>query len=339
MPIHNDSEDDFPMIEVKKMNETEIRLFALLFNLMKEPKGISFQSFRKMMPRYYRNQDIDSDRKKLYRDLNQLKSMGFNIKVANFGFQSEDHYPYYLQKESLDQLFKFTKQELEYLSLFLCAETNFENEVLLSLSQKLFSKHLELYPRGIKIHHLKKSEQDGSESDLTKIIQALKDKRALVIQYGRDVQERIIEPYRLIRKNSEDFYLLAYDRSKKDLRRFILPKLKVKKELREDFISSKKLTDKDLNFHPLVFEKGEIVSIVLEISPLYKDSFLNFLEGYPYHLENNCVHLSTSNLEALFPFFLKSPQALLSEQTSPHFYSELKKFLDSMNEIYSIANS
>ncbi len=337
MDMNQDSEEDFPMIEVRKMNETEIRLFALLFNLMQESRGISFQRFRKIMPRYYHNDDIDSDRKKLYRDLNQLKSMGFNIKVANFGYQSEDHYPYYLEKETLDQILKFSKQELEYLSLLLCSETNFENEVLLSLSQKLFSKNLDLYPKGIKIHRQKNQDFRETESDLTKIIQALKDKRALIIQYGRDKKDRHIEPYRLIRKNSEDFYLLAFDRTKNALRRFILPRIFVKKELREDFVSKKKITNEDLNFHPLAFFKDTPRKITLEISPLFIDSFLNFLQGYEYEISENRISLTTANIEALFPFFLKSPNAL-HPHSSADFKMEFQKYLHSLNEIYSIAN-
>jgi predicted DNA-binding transcriptional regulator YafY len=337
MTMDQDSDDDFPMIEVKKMNETETRLFALLFNLMKEPKGISFQRFRKIMPRYYHNEDIDSDRKKLYRDLGQLKSMGFNIKVANFGFQSEDHYPYYLEKETLDQILKFTKPELEYLSILLCSQSNFENEVLLSLSQKLFSKSIELYPKGIKIHRQKISDSKETDSDLTKIIQALKDKRALVITYGRDKKERTIEPYRLIRKRSEDFYLLAFDRSKKDLRRFILPRIRINKELKEDFISQKKITSDDLNFHPLAFVKGLSDKYTLEISPTYLESFLHYLRDFDYKKEDRMITIQTSNPEALFPFFLKSPEAL-QEGSSPGFKASYKKYLQSLAENYTFAN-
>jgi len=329
-------EDNFPMIDVKKMNDTEIRLFALLFNLMKEPKGISFQKFRKIMPRHYRNEDIDSDRKKLYRDLNQLKSMGFNIKMANFGYQSEDHYPYYLEKEKQDQVLKFSKEELEYLSILLCSETNIENQILLSLSQKLFSKNLELYPKGIKIHKHKKSEEpDEEESPLTKIIQALKDKRALVISYGRDNKERIIEPYRLVRKNSEDFYLIAYDRMKKGIRRFIIPRIEIKKDLREDFHSNKKNSDIDLSFHPLSFSKHESEEILIMIDPNYKDSFQLLLDDYPYKEEGQKFILSTTNKEAMFNFFMKYPEAL-QNGSSLSFTTAFKEYLNSLIRNYSI---
>lgn len=66
--------------------------------------------------------------------------MGFNIKVANFGYQSEDHFPYYLEKESLESVLKFSDEELEFLSRKLCEVENQDNETLLSLSQKLFQK-------------------------------------------------------------------------------------------------------------------------------------------------------------------------------------------------------
>ncbi|MCZ8157780.1 MAG: WYL domain-containing protein [Leptospira sp.] len=337
MTSPSEFEDDFPMIEVKKMNETETRLFALLFNLMKEPKGITFKRFQKIMPRYYNNEDSDSDRKKLYRDLNQLKSMGFNIKVANFGFQSEEHYPYYLEKETLDILLKFTKPELEYLSILLCSVTDLNNETLLSLSQKLFSKSLDLYPKGIKIYKRKIEETVEGESDLSKIIQALKDKRALVVNYGREKKDRTIEPYRLIRKNSEDFYLLAYDRSRNALRRFILPRIVVKKELREDFLSQKKISDQDLNLHPLAFTNGESKQYEIVIHPMFYDSFIHFLEGYPYEVSGHSFQVKTANSEAFFPFFLKSPSAL-QEGTSDLFVTEYKSYLKSLSEMYTVVS-
>ncbi|WP_411823623.1 helix-turn-helix transcriptional regulator [Leptospira sp. 'Mane'] len=330
------SEDDFPMIEVKKMNETEVRLFALLFNLLKEPKGISFQRFRKIMPRYYHNEDIDSDRKKLYRDLGQLKSMGFNIKVANFGFQSEDHFPYYLEKESLESVLKFSKEELEFLSYKLCEVENQDNEVLLSLSQKLFSKNLDLYPKGIKINKRKKESDTNEDSDLLKIIQSIKDKRALVIRYGKDGKERIIEPYRLIRKNSEDFYLLAYDRTRKNLRRFILPRIEVKKDLREDFISNKKISDRDTNFHPLGFDVHDEERLQFSVANHYIDSLETFLNGYQYSLEENTFTILTTNRSALFPFFTKYPDALQISSENPfsaYFQNHIKQILETYKSV------
>ena len=217
------------------------------------------------------------------------------------------------------------------------AESNFENDILLSLSQKIFSKNLELYPKGIKFRRQKTSDADEETDGLSKIIQALKDKRALVINYGRDKKDRIIEPYRLVRKNSDDFYLLAYDRSKKDLRRFILPRLTVKKELREDFLSQKKITANDLNFHPLAFTKGEATILKLEISPLYIESFQNFLQEFSFHQEDRFFTLTTSNPEALYPFFLKSPNAL-GDGSSESFRLGYKKFLHSINEMYTFVS-
>ncbi|MCW7469814.1 helix-turn-helix transcriptional regulator [Leptospira kanakyensis] len=302
--------EDFPMIEVKKMNETEVRLFALLFNLLREPKGISFQKFRNIMPRFYKNEDIESDRKKLYRDLGQLKSLGFNIKVAQFGYQSEDHFPYYLEKESIDRSLKFTKEELEYLSKVLfVTEPSPEG---ISLSQKLFSHNLDLIPKFAK----QPKEADGSEetqdsSHTEKILQAIKDKRALTIQYGYDSGERIIEPYRLVRKNTTDFYLLAFDRGKKSLRRFILPKIVVKKESKEEFLSNLKITNDDLNFHPLLLKKHAELEFSFQIHPDYEDRWKLFLEGVRFQKQENEYKISTTNQNALFQFFVLSPEALV----------------------------
>lgn len=303
--------EDFPMIEVKKMNETEVRLFALLFNLLREPKGISFQKFRNIMPRFYKNEDRESDRKKLYRDLNQLKSLGFNIKVAQFGYQSEDFFPYYLEKESIDRTLKFTKEELEYLSKVLFAQEPTAEGF--SLSQKLFSHHLDLIPKFAKQPKEESvSEEIPDTSNTEKILQAIKDKRALTIQYGFETNERIIEPYRLVRKNTTDFYLLAYDRGKKSLRRFILPKITVKKESKEEFQSNLKITNQDLNFHPLLLTKHPEIEIPFHIHPDYEDRWKLFLEGAKFENVGDEYRVRTTNQNALFQFFVLSPEALVS---------------------------
>ncbi|TGL55956.1 WYL domain-containing protein [Leptospira kemamanensis] len=307
--------EDFPMIEVKKMNETEVRLFSLLFNLLREPKGISFQKFRIIMPRFYKNEDIESDRKKLYRDLNQLKSLGFNIKVAQYGYQSEDFFPYYIEKESIDRSLKFSKEELEYLSKSLyAAELTKE---LVSLSQKLFSFHLDLIPNGSK--QTLKSESDENSVDTSnteKILQAIKDKRAITIVYGYDEKERTIEPYRLVRKHTTDFYVLAYDRGKKSLRRFILPKITVKKETKEEFFSNLKITNEDLNFHPLSLKTHPEMEILFQIHPEYEDRWRSFLEGARYEIVDHQYKVFTTNQNALFQFFVILPEALVESSST-----------------------
>lgn len=323
--------EDFPMIEVKKMNETEVRLFALLFNLLREPKGISFQKFRNIMPRFYKNEDIESDRKKLYRDLNQLKSLGFNIKVAQFGYQSEDYFPYYLEKESIDRTLKFTKEELEYLSQVLFAtEPSTEG---ISLSQKLFSHHLDLIPKFAKQPKVNSETEETFDSSHTeKILQAIKDKRALTIQYGFEEKERTIEPYRLVRKNTTDFYLLAFDRGKKSLRRFILPKITVKKESKEEFQSNLKITKEDLNFHPLLLSKHPESEITIQIHPEYEDRWKLFLEGSNFEKVNNEYRVRTTNQNALFQFFVLSPEALVA--TSEVWKETFQSYTNQWEKLY-----
>ncbi|EOQ88785.1 WYL domain protein [Leptospira yanagawae serovar Saopaulo str. Sao Paulo = ATCC 700523] len=323
--------EDFPMIEVKKMNETEVRLFSLLFNLLREPKGISFQKFRTMMPRFYKNEDIESDRKKLYRDLNQLKSLGFNIKVAQYGYQSEDFFPYYIEKESIDRTLKFSKEELEVLSKSLySAELTKE---LISLSQKLFSYHLDLIPNLTK-HPITNDSDDNSvdTSNTEKILQAIKDKRAITIVYGYDDKERTIEPYRLVRKHTTDFYVLAYDRGKKSLRRFILPKITVKKETKEEFFSNLKISNEDLNFHPLSLKTHAEMEIHFQIHPEYEDRWKLFLEGAKYETSENQYKVFTTNQNALFQFFVILPEALV--EASAHWKDRFASHLHEWENLY-----
>jgi len=325
--------EDFPMIEVKKMNETEVRLFSLLFNLLREPKGISFQKFRNIMPRFYKNEDIESDRKKLYRDLNQLKSLGFNIKVAQYGYQSEDFFPYYIEKESIDRSLKFSKEELEYLSKVL-----FSSELskeLISLSQKLFSHHLDLIPNLTKqIVPVDSEENSVDTTNTEKILQAIKDKRAITIVYGYDEKERTIEPYRLIRKNTTDFYVLAYDRGKKSLRRFILPRITVKKETKEEFFSNLKISKEDLNFHPLSLKVHPETEINFTIQENYEDRWKSFLEGTEYEKIENKYKVITTNQNALFQFFVILPEALV--ECSAEWKTTFAKYVNEWQNLYQL---
>ncbi|MGV3666123.1 MAG: helix-turn-helix transcriptional regulator [Leptospira bouyouniensis] len=325
--------EDFPMIEVKKMNETEVRLFSLLFNLLREPKGISFQKFRNIMPRFYKNEDIESDRKKLYRDLNQLKSLGFNIKVAQYGYQSEDFFPYYIQRESIDRSLKFTKEELEHLS-----KTLFSSELtkeLISLSQKLFSFHLDLIPDLSKRSvNLETEENTIDTTNTEKILQAIKDKRAITIVYGYEEKERTIEPYRLIRKNTTDFYVLAYDRNKKSLRRFILPKIAVKKETKEEFFSNLKISDDDLNFHPLSLKTHPEIEISFQIHPEYDDRWKSFLEGAKFEKTGYEYKVYTTNQNALFQFFVILPEALV--ESIPTWKESFVRYVKEWENCYQL---
>ncbi|MDF3821010.1 WYL domain-containing protein [Leptospira sp. 96542] len=322
--------EDFPMIDVQKMNDTEVRLFALLFNLIREPNGISFQRFRNIMPRYYHNEDIESDRKKLYRDLNQLKSMGFNIKVLQFGYQSEDYFPYYLEKESIERMLKFNQEELEFLSDSLYEEEN--SSELISLAQKLFSNQPELF--SFPPIAQKKQNTDEVSSILEKLIQSIKDKRPITITYGSDEKERTIEPYRLVRKNTVDFYLIAYDRQKKSLRRFIIPKLNIKKESKEDFISNLKLNDKDLNFHPLGVQSHEETTYKFCISKSFEDHWMHFLQGFPFLKDGDEYSITTTNKQSLFHYFINSSACL--ESSDANWKKDFYQYLEDWSQTYQL---
>lgn len=325
------SPEEFPMIDVMKMNETEVRLFALLFHFVRYPQGLSFQRLRNIMPRYYKNEDIESDRKKLYRDLTQLKALGFNIKMAQFGYQSEDHYPYFLEKDTIDKTLNFTAEELQTLSQFFFLEVNSND--LQSLGQKLFSRDLNLFPKNLSSIEFKNKENEES-GNLEKIIQALKDRRALSIQYGFSTEERMIEPYRLIRKNAIDFYLLAYDRSKKGIRRFILPRIHVKRETKEDFFSNIKLTESDLNFHPLNLKVHSEKTFKFRIFDSFSERWQQFLMGFPYSMEEDTYCITTTNQNAIFHFFVQIPDAL--EFQDPIFEKEFSDYIISWQKLYEL---
>ncbi len=322
-------------MQVQKLNETESRLFALLFLLFKEKGGVTHRSIQDRMPHYYKNEEQDSNRRKLTRDLDSLKQLGFNVKVSKHGYESDENYTYTLSKESLDNQLKFSKDELKTIASLLVKEENQNSEATVSLAQKLFSHDLSLFPqRAIKSRKIVSTVTE--EETIVSILQAIKDKSPLMIQYGElSKEERVIEPYTIIRRNSEDFYLLAFDRKRKSLRKFIVPRIQIKRQLREEFESRIPLSSLPLQLHPLSLDMHESISVTLELNAEFIPQFQLLIADHPYSQENSVFKFETTNQEFLFPFFTRHKQAL--QNCEPDlFLKTLHHYQEFWKSLYSI---
>ena len=76
-------------IDPKPINETEERQLSLLLNLIRNRQGLSFVQLRQIMKEYYSNSNLESDQKKLQRDIDELKENGSNPK-KEIVYKSED---------------------------------------------------------------------------------------------------------------------------------------------------------------------------------------------------------------------------------------------------------
>lgn len=212
----NEDEEDFP-IPVKEAGKTESRLSALLFNLLTRHSPMSFTKIRSLLPDHYQNlENPDSDRKKLFRDIEELGELGFLVRSTQEG--------YILDRNVSNRELRLDKEELSVLAeTILRSYQETPSLELYSLSQKLFEGKLDVYPEletDLKTQkNLSQVEGNVSEELLKKLLEALKIKSPVQFLYYKTFPEETYkveaDPIRLIRKNSEDYYLLAYDRKKK----------------------------------------------------------------------------------------------------------------------------
>ena len=86
-------EDGFDLgdesLPIPKITSKERRTLELLFNLLKYTNGISFEKIRRLMPEHYSNETIESDQKKLRRDIDVLESQGITIKFYTDNYSGE----------------------------------------------------------------------------------------------------------------------------------------------------------------------------------------------------------------------------------------------------------
>ncbi|EMO59573.1 WYL domain protein [Leptospira santarosai str. CBC1416] len=210
------NEEDFP-IPVKETGRAESRLSALLFNLLNRHSPMNFTKIRSLLPDHYRNlENPDSDRKKLSRDVEELGELGFLVRSTQEG--------YILDRNVSNRELRLEKEELRVLAeLILKSYQETPSLELYSLSQKLFEGKLDVYPELEMDLKTQKSlsQVEGKESEelLKKLLEALKTKSPVQFLYYKTFPEETyrveVDPIRLIRKNSEDYYLLAYDRKKR----------------------------------------------------------------------------------------------------------------------------
>ncbi|EMO28340.1 hypothetical protein LEP1GSC170_1811 [Leptospira interrogans serovar Bataviae str. HAI135] len=131
---------------------------------------------------------------------------------------------YILDRNVSNRELRLDKEELSVLAeTILRSYQETPSLELYSLSQKLFEGKLDIYPEletDLKTQkNLSQVEGNVSEELLKKLLEALKIKSPVQFLYYKTFPEETYkveaDPIRLIRKNSEDYYLLAYDRKKK----------------------------------------------------------------------------------------------------------------------------
>ncbi|MBP9884997.1 MAG: WYL domain-containing protein [Leptospiraceae bacterium] len=336
--------DDLPLgIDPKPINETEERQLSLLLNLIRSRQGLSFLQIRQIMKEYYSNSNIESDQKKLQRDIDELKENGFSIKFYKVFHESMEYNVYKIDENKRDAHIQMSEEELRKFSYLILkkSEENLSND-LFTASQKIFSRNLQHFP-SIKKKLLGDQTVDKEESQISqilyKIMTAIKNKTPLKIEYfktnPKESYLREIEPLQIIKRNSEDFYLIVFDREKKQKRRFLIPKILKIFELSGEFLFTGKIIPNDLNYHALNFSIHETEDLEIHCNEENAWKLEKFLYPHPFRKVGNTFLLTTTNRSSLFNFILKENDCI-EKINSEVFIKELQDFLSKIKKNYSL---
>ena len=321
----------------KEVNPTEERQMKLLLNLMQYPAGLSLEILQNRIMKFeYEAENRDSAQKKFKRDIDELKALGFAIK--RYADDLDENKSFYKLINANDSKIAFSDEELKQISLSVMKHYNKNaSESLLSAAQKIFASHLDLFPP-LTIKH----DKNGSGKETTiieKIIQALRDKIPLRIEYKKTAEKnelREIEPLNLIKKNADEFYLAAWDRKEKGIRRFMIKKIGKITELDGDFLFRQALQEHDLNLHPLNVNIHEKEQFVFRCSAQEEWKMNNFLNGADFVYSQKTYQLNTTNKQALFDFVIRESSVLSS--ADPKLIDNLEKYRKSFRKLYESNN-
>lgn len=336
--------DDIDLgIEPKPINETEERQLSLLLNLIRNRQGLSFVQIRQIMKEYYSNPNTESDQKKLQRDIDELKENGFAIKFYKVSHVSMEYNVYKMDEAQRDARIQMSEEELRKFSFLILkkSEEGVSND-LFTAAQKIFSRNLHYFPNiKKKINSENPSSKDddfGVSQNLYKIMTAIKNKTPLKIEYFKtnslESYTRDIEPLQIIKRNSEDFYLIVFDREKKQKRRFLIPKILKISDLSGEFLFNGKVNSDDLNYHALNFNVHDSEDFEITCYPESSWKFENFLYPHPFRKVNHTFLFTTKNRSALFNFILKENDCI-KQINSEVFIVEFKEFLENLKSNYS----
>ncbi|MDV6235552.1 WYL domain-containing protein [Leptospira ellisii] len=334
---NEDDDEEFPL-PVKEAGKAESRLSALLFNLLNHHSPLSFSKIRSLLPDHYQNaENPDSDRKKLSRDVEELGELGFLVRSTQEG--------YVLDRNVSNRELKLEKEELQILAeTILRSYQESPSLELYSLSQKIFEGKLDVYPElemDLKTQKsLSQTEDEPSEEILKKLLESLKTKSPVQFLYYKTFPEETYrveaDPIRLIRRNSEDYYLLGYDRKKRERRRFVIPKITKLESIAENSLyqplGQKKEISRDWILHPALFQVHDPIEVELICDPEFSYKVRNSISQIPYEeYERDSFRFTVTNREGLFPLFLEARDTIrkiLPESVASAFRKELETIAD-----------
>lgn len=323
----------------KEINVTEERQLTLLLTLYNARAGLKFQEIRDKMLNFYNNEIKESDQKKLHRDIEDLRDNGFPIKFQKLSYPSLESDVYKFERDNTHKKIQFEEIELNKLSALILR--NFSDTPSISLfsaAQKIFSRNLDLFPVTYSKPKIEKElEKSKLEKITSKVLISIRDKTPIKIEYSKsnitDISIKKIDPIQIIKRNTEDFYLIAFDREKRKIRRYLLPKILKLTELAEEFLFLGKLNPDDLNYHSLNFNVHTEESLEIEADGNSSWKLERFFYPHPFQKKENNFYFKTTNRSALFSFMIKEPKVLL-KINSELFINEFAQYKNKILKFY-----
>lgn len=320
----------------RKINSTEARQLTLLLLLKKYASGLTQKKIFSLMKNEFSNENEDSDRKKLQRDIKDLSDLGFPVRYVRQSEFSEEGI-YRLLSEEKERKLEFTEDELDILSQGIIRELSVSNSAeLYTAAQKIFHNKISYFPK-IDLNTELKPSEENLPAVLNSILHSIRNRIPLQIVYqgsfGKDAQKKFIDPIKIIKRNSRDFYLIAYDREKKEKRKYLIPKILKASETPDEFIFSGRLKTEDENYHALSFSVHEEITLRLKCREEDMWKLENFLCPHPFTKNGNAVELKTTNQGALFPFLWKEQGTVISVN-SAEFIENCRAFISRMQSRY-----
>ncbi|MEM7183472.1 MAG: WYL domain-containing protein [Spirochaetota bacterium] len=332
--------DDEETIAPKQINKTESRQLALLLHLIKYKNGLTFSKIRAIMPEFYNNENIDSDKKKVTRDIEELSELGFAVKQLEAYYASghAETIIYKLEENPKERKLQFSKQELETLSLVILQYYHSHaSAALRTATQKLFASELNFFPELTDSAENPDMEQSPEAEILYKIIKCIRNQVPIRVEYYKNDPDnkewRFLEPYEIVKRNSLDFYLVAYDRDKKAKRKFLIPKITTVQAQSGTFVTRPKVTAEDKNYHPLSFTLHSPETIELECLPEMVWKLEKFIYPHAYTKKENRITLTTTNRSALYSFLWKESPVLRST-SSEKLRQGFREFMQDLQKKY-----
>jgi proteasome accessory factor B len=208
------------------MNKAE-RQLNLAFILLSEKKGLTRQKIKSSI-RDYRNSTSDSAFERMFeRDKDDLKRMGFTIKIAQDIYASSDEIYYRVSADSIfigQENYSLAEKFLLQMALLSLRELNISDDVIIRKIESIFPN------RGFRIEI---GDRSIDMINIESVIEAISQKKRCLFQYSSTsndkpkYKERNVTPIHLVIRN-KTYYLVSFCHDKKDYRVFRFDKIQGK---------------------------------------------------------------------------------------------------------------